>query len=293
MPTSLSSGILFTLAQAAPQPAPVPRPFDIAELLSASANYLSEMQTTVTILAVVVAAVTVIVGIFGALLTIAGYRAQREAQEEIRQFRTESRKEITDRHTENKKEIADRHESHNEEIKLLHEAGKTNIQMGLSNLREELIATMEKKVERIEHMYSSEIIQKLETVESDYASNLRHLEDILVTFQEECNEETHDGRQIFDFPRYNTFRHLLIRLVSGGRLDTHNALCRVLEEYVPNVGESTAVLVRSLIVELRESGRISRTDLRILAGDVIHGLNTRFPPIDIELADGEPGPNST
>jgi hypothetical protein len=284
MPTTLYFGNLFVAAQVAPAPAPIQasRPFEVPELLSATANYLTQMQATVNTLAVVVAAVTVIVGVVGVLFTFAGSRAQRQAQEEIRQFHAESRKEIIDRHTENKREIADRHQSHIEETKLLHDAGKAEIQMGLLHLREKMIEIMEERVDRIEHMFSSEIIQKLENVESTYTSNLRRIEDILLTFQAECNDTIVNGQRIFNFPRYNTCRHLLIRLVSGGRDDTHSALCRILEEYVPNVGEATAILLRFLIVDLRESGRLSRTDLGILAGDVIQALDARFPPIGIE-----------
>jgi hypothetical protein len=147
---------------------------------------------------------------------------------------------------------------------------------------------MDKRVELIEHIFSTEIIQKIENVESAYASSLRRIENILVAFQEECDDTGTVGLLITDFIRYNKFRLCLMRLVSGDRKDTHNGLCLILAEYVPNIEETTAFWLRGLIVELRESGRISRTDLRILAGDVISCLDKRFPPPD----DGQ-GPDQS
>ena len=103
-----------------------------------------------------------------------------------------------------------------------------------------------------------------------------------MTFQEECYTDLSDVGQSFDFPRYNTFRHLLFRLVSGGRRDRHGALGRILNEYAPGLGQSSASLLRSLMVELIKTARISRQDERILANSLIHGLDARFPSLDEE-----------
>jgi uncharacterized membrane-anchored protein YhcB (DUF1043 family) len=263
---------LSFLVQAA---AETPQTLDPSHLLSQIANYIYQMQVTVAILAVVVGLITIVVGALGLVMSRNAERAQRAAQEEIKQFHAESKQEIALHHVNNRNELADRHRSFAEQMDLLRESAKVNIDVGLSNMREEFTTLLEKKVEHIERMFSSDIIIKLENAESMHAFNLKKIEDIAVTFQNECMSKI-DGHVTFDFERYNTFRYLLLQLVSGGRGDAHAALGRMQAKYAQEIGESTASGLKSLIVGLRDAGRFSRSDLRILAGEVIKILDSRF-----------------
>jgi hypothetical protein len=273
---------MFLLVQATLPPPPPPSNFGTQEMLSASANYLAQMQsliaqmqTTVSALAVIVTVITSISALLAIAFTAAGYFAQRRAQEEIKQVRLESANEIAERHHAHQEEM----KLHKIEMKLLYDGMDAKVRNTASGVLDEYD-------ERVQRTYSAEILHTLEKIESSYASNLRQIEDVLITFQDECYVMVNDSTY-FDFARYNTFRHLLTRLVSGGRYDTHSALSRILEEYAPQIGQSTAELLRALVDGLSKSGRLSRAEQRILVGRILFVLDERFPRADVEEEEEE------
>ena len=134
--------------------------------------------------------------------------------------------------------------------------------------------------ERAGNLYLNEFLHKMQTIETNYASNLKMIEDILMAFQDECASSDATGQLSFDFPRYNIFRHLLTRLVAGSRPDVHAALSRVLEEFAPKIRIYPGRLLRNLLDELQQAGRFNRADQRIIALRLMDELDRRFPPPD-------------
>jgi hypothetical protein len=289
MSLSLHLHSMVVLVQAAVPPSQPPASVGIQGMSSKPEDHLAiaqalitQMQTTINALAVIVTVITGIAALLGVAFTAAGFSEQRRAREEIRQAREEIRQVRQD----SAKEITDRHQTHRDEMKL-HKDEMTLLYAGLdAKVREATSAVLKQYEEQVEHTYSTVISHTLETIESIYASNLRQIEDILITFQEECYTAS-DGQRVFDFTKYNTFRHLLIRLISGGRSDVLSGLSRILEVYVPQIGESTAVLLRILIDAMVKAGRLNRTEQRRLAGDILRELDRRFPPPG---PDDEPDP---
>ncbi len=260
---------------------------DVGDLMSELPHYLTEMQSTIAVLAVAVAVVTIIAAFVGAGFTFFGFLEQRRAQREIADLREENRRRMAEferdtktfmreLHTQSMNDLNERHSLHKDEMRQLHENIEAHTQVAVAKMREEMMQS----AERVGELYQKEFLHKMQTIETNYASDLKLIEDILMAFQEECASYDASGWQTFDFLRYNLFRHLLFRLVAGSRPDVHAALSRLLQEFAPSIGEYPGRLLRGLLGELQEAGRFSRADLRIIALRLMSELDRRFPPPD-------------
>ena len=296
MPTGPIVGGLMSPIQWTLLPVPPSQPLDVSQLLTQAANHLSLMQAIVAILAIVVGLVTVVVTIIGLIFAYVGNRAQREAKQAIEEIKQD----LAKRHTENKDYISDRHSTHKVEIHLQHKVAQDGISVQISQLRENLFGELNKRTEifdrkidnkidsridDIEHTFTKGLARKIERIETGYASNLQRIEDVLTALEGEYQQASTSAMLVSDFLRYNKFRLALMRLLAGDRKVVHLGLSLILSEYVPNIQIFTAYYLRKLLVELKNAGRFSRSDLQELVGEVISSLDLRFPPADDGATD--------
>ena len=149
----------------------------------------------------------------------------------------------------------------------------------LANFRDVQVAKLESELhvfveDRLNHAVSDELVARIIRVETSYARNLMKLDLILECFQNECSyHETVDGKASFDFERYNRFRSLLTRLITGDRGNVHAALGCMGAEFAASLGYQTATYLLELIEELGQQGRLQTRDLRHLADGLIHQLD--------------------
>lgn len=263
-----ASDVVLAAAPSVPQDSATlanPSSFGTAEMLSSIANYLSAMQSTINSFGVLVTILTVIVGVLGVLFTVAGWLAQRRAVEEAQKLRAEAMEEIRNAHA-----------SHHSELKTLREIGKTQIDQAIKDIQQAVDMMVERRVDRVERTFSSDITARLNEHDKAYAAALLKIETVLYTFQAECSVADSNGREVFDFLRYNTLRHLLTRLLSGSRADISAALERLNKEFAPRVGRSTADFLKQLVEEFNQAGRFGRAENHLLASHLISTLESRL-----------------
>lgn len=228
-------------------------------------DYMQALQSTINTFGILVTILTVIVGVLGVAFTVAGWLAQRKAIEEARLQRSEAMEEIR-----NAQQI------HKSELELLRELGSTRIQQSITAVEQTIDHLVERRVRMVEDTFSKDIAARLNQHDRDYGAALLKIETVLYTYQSECTVIDAAGNSAFDFPRYNTLRHLLTRLLSGSRTDIAPTLERLHKEFAPSLGRSTADFLKQLVEEFMNSPRFRRTDTLLLAHQLVRSLDARL-----------------
>jgi hypothetical protein len=125
-----------------------------------------------------------------------------------------------------------------------------------------------KKLDAVLH---TEIDTRIAKIETAYASNFARIEQLLECFQAEL-----EAKGVLELGRFNRFRGLLLRLVSGNSQAVHAALSSLLTEITETSSYPVVFYLKELVQQLREQHRFDRRDLDELAADLSRQLEERL-----------------